>query len=114
MGFFICSRNTHTKYNSMSTAKYQGWKENFGMIIPTDICRHLDGTPISYVSPLDKEDAIKYIKESVGIDYYEKMTGAEKEKIISEWRVANNIDINKPLYNVTHNSDGSKTFELNK
>ena len=89
------------------------WKENYGIMIPQDISRHPDGTAMSVVYPY-REEAISYIAKNVGIDAYEKMTGAEKEKVLSEWRIADNIDINKPLHKITNNPDGSITWELNK
>lgn len=65
----------------------EDYKSNFGLSMPTDISRYPDGTPHRFVSHEDKVDFTKWLNEnSIGVDAFEKLQGAEKDKIFVDWK----------------------------
>lgn len=63
---------------------------NFALMIPTDIARHPDGTPMSFVQPEEKILFSAYIfKCGITSETWDMLRGAVKEMIGRSWKERN-------------------------
>lgn len=59
--------------------------KNFGIMMPTDICRHPDGTPMRYMSHETKMAFIGWCWERGIVNDFDGYTGAKKEQLADEF-----------------------------
>jgi hypothetical protein len=63
--------------------------KNFAMIIPNDIERHSDGSPVLFVDPLHKEIFINWaFSHKINL---EEMEVKEREELFKKWKADYNV-----------------------
>lgn len=88
----------------------EDYMKNFCIMTPTDIARHLDGTPCSYIHWEDKQRFLSWAWDN-GIDP-ETLSGKELEELCARWKVECPDQFLDPRYVRTSLNGNTSTWEI--
>lgn len=87
-----------------------GYLRNFGLMIPLDVLRYEDGTPVHYLDPSERDKFRDYLLgKGWTSEIYDPLPGKEKDALLMEWRKDNPM----PKTKITKTDEGF-TWELEK
>lgn len=94
----------------MNDLQKDDYRNNFAMIIPSDIARHPDGTPNSYIHWEDKQRFISWLYDEGIVP--EALLGKEIEELCARWKVECPEQFLDPRMVCTSKEENKSTWEL--